>query len=90
MSTQSARITILSTPEFKGWLFEEAEKIGVSVSELVRIRCKNEQSQDEELLGALIKEVRVSTKKAEAYLDQALQTADEVFAEIRKNREGLS
>ena len=40
MTTQTERTTILSTPEFKAWLVDEAKKEGVSVSELVRQRCQ--------------------------------------------------
>ncbi len=96
MTAQTERLTFLSTPEFKVWLTKEAKQEGISVSELVRRRCQAGSSQDEELLAissqdkellaALIVEVRKSTKKAEASLDQGLKTADEVLAEIRTRR----
>ena len=55
MTTQTARTTILTTPDFKIWLADEAKTEGISVSELVRLRCKAKPNEDELLLNALIK-----------------------------------
>lgn len=86
MSTQTERITILSTPEFKGWLLKEAELEGMSLSELIRNRCQAGPSKDEELLAALIQEVRVATKRAERSLDKGLKDAEEILTELRSKR----
>ena len=82
-TTQTARTTILTTPAFKAWLSKEAEKEGVSVSELVRQRCQTKPSKDEALLAELVAEVRKATKKAKASLSKGLKDAESVLEEIR-------
>ena len=86
MTTQTARTTILTTPNFKIWLADEAKTEGVSVSELVRLRCKAKPNEDELLLKALIKEVRQSTKEAKASLTKGLESANKVLSELRSNK----
>lgn len=53
---KSKPISILGTPEFKAYLSEEAKKEGISVSELVRQRCKGKQKSQEqkEVLAAMV------------------------------------
>lgn len=83
-TAQTARTTILSTPDFKAWLAGEAEKEGVSVSELVRKRCRLKPDKDEILLSALAAEVRAAAQKAKASLTQGLNDAESVLAELRR------
>jgi len=85
MAVKSARITILGTPDFKAFLTREAKKEGVSLSKLVRQRCakKPENSEDEELLAALVKEVGEATAKAKTSLEKGLADAEQALAEIR-------
>jgi len=83
MTTLTARTTILTTPDFKIWLADEAKTEGVSVSELVRLRCKAQPNEDEILLKALIQEVRKSTKEAKASLTKGLESANELLSELR-------
>ena len=83
MTTQTARTTILTTPDFKVWLSQEAQKEGVSVSELVRQRCKAKPNKDEVLLSALVAEVRKATQKAKVSLTKGLNDAESVLAELR-------
>lgn len=87
MSTQTARTTILTTPEFKAWLSNEAEKEGVSVSELVRNRCQAQPTEDEILLAALVTEVQEATKKAEASLNKGIKDAEAILAELRSAKQ---
>jgi hypothetical protein len=85
MTVQSERITILGTPAFKAFLAEESKKEGISMSELVRQRCSQKPTNNEEiLLAALISEVRLATKKAEKSLEKGLNDAERVLAEIRR------
>jgi hypothetical protein len=86
MSTQTARTTILSTPDFKIWLANEAELEGISISELVRQRCKTKPDKDEMLLSALITEVKRATQKAESSLQKGLEDAEKVLAELRSKK----
>lgn len=86
MTAKTERITILGTPEFKNFLALEAKKEGVSLSQLVRQRCEKKpaSSEDEELLAALVKEVRAATAKAKVSLEKGLADAEQVLAEIRR------
>lgn len=84
MSVKSERITILSTPEFKAFLGEEAMKEGVSVSELVRSRCQAVPPSDDELvLKELILLASDATKRAIKSLDKGIDDAESVLAELR-------
>jgi hypothetical protein len=85
MAVQSERITILGTPSFKAFLVKESKKEGISMSELVRQRCTQKPTNNDEiLLAALISEVRLATKKAEKSLEKGLNDAERVLAEIRR------
>lgn len=84
-AVKTERITILGTPDFKNFLKREAKKEGVSLSQLIRQRCekKAQASGEKELLKALLKEVCLSTTKAEKSLEQGLGDVEQAIAEIR-------
>ncbi len=86
MTAQTARITILSTPDFKAWLSAEAQKEGISLSELIRQRCQAKPTKDEEVLSTLVAQVTQATQKAKASLSQGLNEAEAVLAELRDAR----
>jgi len=84
-AVKTERITILGTPEFKAYLIREAKREGISVSQFVRQRCeKKPQTQDEEILAALVKEVGAATAKASASLEKGLSDAEQVLVELRR------
>ena len=85
MAVKTARITILGTPDFKAFLTREAKKEGVSLSKLVRQRCEKKpvNSEDEELLAVLVKEVGEAAARAKASLEKGLADAEQALAEIR-------
>jgi hypothetical protein len=85
MAVKTARITILGTPDFKAFLTREAKKEGVSLSQLVRQRCEKKpvNSEDEELLAALVKGVGEATARAKVSLEKGLADAERALAEIR-------
>lgn len=84
-TVKSERITILGTPEFKAYLIREAKREGISVSQFVRQRCeKKPQTQDDEILATLIKEVRSATARASASLEKGLSDAEQVLAELKR------
>jgi anti-sigma28 factor (negative regulator of flagellin synthesis) len=87
-AVKSERITILGTPEFKTFLSKEAKKEGVSVSELVRQRCKGKpQSQEqEEVLAAMVEQLQAAVAKANASMDKGLKNAESVLAELHRKR----
>ncbi len=88
MSVQSERITILGTPDFKAFLVSEAQKEGVSVSQLVRKSCSGSKAgQDEQLLIALTAELKKVTAQATKSLEKGLSEAESVLAELRCKRE---
>lgn len=83
---KSQRITILVSPEFKDFLNREAKKAAVSMSQLVRQRCENRSSiQDDELLAALAKVLSETTARANISLEKGLADADKVLSELRGN-----
>jgi hypothetical protein len=83
-AVKTERITILGSPDFKAFLSREAKKEGVSLSQLVRQRCENKPTnQDEELLAALVKELSAATAKAKSSLEKGLADAEKVLSEIR-------
>lgn len=86
MSVKTERITILGTPDFKAFLTSEAKKEGVSLSHLVRERCRQKpaDNKDEELLSLLVAEVVKATTRAKTSLEQGLADAEKTLAEIRK------
>lgn len=84
---KSERITVLSTPEFKAYLVKEAEKAGISVSELIRRRCARTPTEDEAQLMALTNQLHESVKEARnslleglAAVQDALQTREQKVA----------
>ncbi len=85
-AVKTERITILGTPDFKDFLTREAKKEGISLSELVRQRCEKKppSNEDEELLEALVEEVRTATARAKVSLKKGLDEAEKVLAEIRR------
>ena len=85
MATRTERVTILTTPEFKEWLYSEAKKNGVSVSELVRLRC---QDTKEQLLSHLSAEVNVAIRKAVESIDKGIRDTQETLDELKARREG--
>ncbi len=86
MTAKTARITFLSTPDFKDFLAAEAEREGTSVAELIRQRCEKKpvDTEDEELLLALAKEVSEATARAKRSLDKGLADAEKALKEIRR------
>jgi hypothetical protein len=87
-SLKSERVTLLTTKEFKRFLGDEARREGVSVAELVRVRCK--PSQDELLLGELSARLREAAKEARMALEEGIEEANTVLAELRSKRKQKS
>jgi len=88
MNVKSERVTILTTPDFKAFLGEQAKEIGVSVSEFVRIRCLNKPdlSEDEEVLKVLIQECRKSTQMANKSLEKGLSDISKTLKYLKSQR----
>ena len=85
MTAKTARITFLSTPDFKDFLAAEAAKEGTSVAELIRQRCENKpaNTKEEEMLLAVAKEVRQATARAKKSLEKGLADAERTLKELK-------
>lgn len=83
---KSERISVLGTPEFKAFLVKEAEKEGVSISELVRRRCERTPSEDEAILAGLAAELKRAVAQAKRSLNEGLQAISETLAEVENKR----
>lgn len=81
---------MLTTKEFKRFLGDEARREGVSVAELVRVRCERKPSQDELLLGELSARLREAAKEAKIALKEGIEEANTVLAELRSKRKQKS
>ena len=80
---KTERVTLLTSPEFKNFLIEEARTAGVSVGELVRSRCEGRESADQVVLVELTAELRSAVKQAKASLKRGLDEANSVMADLR-------
>ena len=84
MSVKSERITVLSTPEFKQFVSDEAKKEGISISELVRKRCQAVPPSDDEIaLRELFVLASKATKRASESLEKGINDADAVLKKLR-------
>ena len=88
MNVKTERITILTTPDFKAFLSSEADREGVSVSELIRARCTNKpaNNEDEYVLRVLVEQVNESTQKAQKALNKGLQDARKVLQALKETK----
>lgn len=83
---KTERVTLLTSPEFKAFLGDEAAREGVSVAELVRSRCERKPDADEAMLASLATELRNAVREAKASLKIGLAEAESVMAELRARR----
>jgi hypothetical protein len=84
---KTERLTLLTTPEFKAFLGEEAARRGISVAELVRSRCERKPDADEAALASLAGELRKAVREAHASIQDGLAEASSVLSELRARRE---
>lgn len=84
---KTARLTLLTTPEFKAFLGAEATRDGISVAELVRSRCEQKPNADEAMLASLAGELRKAVREAQVSLRGGLAEAESVLAELRTRRQ---
>ena len=83
---KTERVTLLTTKEFKSFLNDEARREGVSVAELVRVRCEQRPTPDEAVLATLTGELRESLAQARSTLKEGIKEAQSVLAELRSSR----
>ena len=83
---KTERVTFLATKEFKLFLGEAARREGVSVAELVRVRCEQNPSADEVSLAELTGELREALTEAKSSLRAGIAEARSVLAELKSKR----
>lgn len=83
---KSERITVLSSPEFKAYLVEEAAKAGISLSELIRRRCAKQPTADEAQLLALTSELQKAVKEARNSLLEGLASVQDALQQGKEQR----
>jgi hypothetical protein len=88
VTMKTERVTLLTTKEFKSFLRAEAKREGVSVAELVRVRCEHKPHPDEVELGRLTAELREALRTAKSSLKEGLSEARSILAELRSGRLG--
>jgi hypothetical protein len=86
VTMKTERVTLLTTKEFKSFLRAEAQREGVSVAELVRVRCEHKPHPDEVVLSRLTAELREALRKAKSSLKEGLSEAQSTLAELRASR----
>jgi hypothetical protein len=79
---------LLASKEFKKFLGEEARREGVSVAELIRVRCERKFSEDEVVLAQLTAELRKALNEAKSSLRTAIREAESALAQLRSKRAG--
>jgi hypothetical protein len=88
VTMKTERVTLLTTKEFKSFLRAEAQREGVSVAELVRVRCEHKPHPDEVELVRLTAELREALRTAKSSLRKGLSEAQSTLAELRAGRVG--
>jgi hypothetical protein len=83
---KTARVTLLTSPDFKKFLSAEAKRERVSVAELIRSRCERRPTDDEKILAALTGELSKAVADAKKALKSGLDEAQEVLVELRAKR----
>ena len=76
----------MASKEFKQFLGDEARREGVSVAELIRVRCERKHSNDEAVLAQLTAELRKALSEARSSLRDGLKEADSVLTQLRSKR----
>jgi hypothetical protein len=83
---KTERVTLLTTKEFKSFLRAEAQRQGVSVAELVRVRCEHQPDPDAVVLAQLTAELREALRAAKSSLKEGLSEAESTLADLRSAR----
>jgi len=83
---KTERVILHTTPEFKNFISREARREGVSVSELVQARCRQETGTGERELAELLPQLRRSLADARASLHTGVQEATATIHALRKAR----
>jgi hypothetical protein len=83
---KTERVTLLASREFKQFLGDEARREGVSVAELIRVRCEQKYGNDEAVLAQLTAELRKALSEAKSSLRDGIKEAESVLSQLRSKR----
>lgn len=83
---KTARITFLSTPEFKTGLEKMARRDEISVGELVRRKFSVVPSAEEQELAELVMAVKINAAAAKAALADGLAEVEQALLQLRKTK----
>jgi len=72
MTMQTARVTVLMTPEKKASMEATATELGVSTGEYIRLAVDNYHDGEEEQLAQLVRELNTALPAMEASLDRSI------------------
>jgi len=86
MALQTVRVTFLTSPEFKAFLTREAKNMGISVSELIRLRCQTAPTADEAMLAEMANQLAKAVKKANVSIDRGIRETSAIIKELQKKR----
>ena len=81
---QTARVTVLMTPDRKAALEQRAAKMGVSSGEYIRLAVDNfdPSELDSEELAALVEEVNLVIPSIQASLDRSSQRLEQAHNKV--------
>ena len=83
--TQSARVTVLMTPDKKVEIEVEAARLGVSSGEYIRLAVdKFDAAEEEELLRAVVDEANAVIPRMIASLDHSTASLEAAHQEVDK------
>ena len=74
---QTARVTVLMTPEKKAAVEAKASHLGVSAGEFIRLAVDNYADGEEELLARLVEELNTAVPAMAASLDRSIAMLEE-------------
>ena len=87
---KTERVTLLTTKSFKSFLNKEARRAGISIGELIRIRCEHKRSPEEEILTSLAVQLRKAAREAQSSLPESIKEANSALAELQAKRSTLA
>ena len=83
VATQSARVTVLMTPDKKAQVEADAAKLGVSSGEYIRLAVDNFDGADEEaLLAVMVDELNAAVPRMIASLDRTIANLEETHVRV--------
>lgn len=84
---KTVRVHVQITPALRDRLRREARKIGVSMAELVRMRCESASCEEGQVIAELAAQLRQKVRVARSSLRNSVAEANAMLEELRTQRE---